>query len=87
MLPVLVCPSCKKAYQHDTGHYKTPRACVQCGALLLLRPAPLFHLVLVCRRCHEVFEGLFGQFVPGTPNRCPKCGTPLSLPLVGARPA
>ena len=84
---LLVCPNCQKAYEPETGSYKSARACAHCGALLLLRSSPYLHLVLVCRLCHEVFESLFGQFAPGTLNRCPKCGTPLSLPKVGATPA
>jgi rRNA maturation endonuclease Nob1 len=73
----LVCPNCRAAYTHKTGSYKLPQACAHCGALLLLRPTPVLHLVLVCRRCREVFESLFGQFVPGTLHRCPQCGSPL----------
>ena len=84
---LLVCPNCNNAYVPVPGSYKAPQVCAHCGALLLLRPSPYLHLVLVCRLCHEVFESLFGQFVLGTLNRCPTCGTPLSLPKAGSTPA
>jgi hypothetical protein len=75
MLLLLACPRCLNARERETRDYQMRRACDDCGALLLLRQHPAPHLVLVCRNCNLVFEGVEGQPAPGMPAVCPNCHT------------
>ena len=75
MLIVLACPICLDARVRETRALQALSVCPNCGALLLLHERPVPHLVIVCRYCHEVFEGPVGLIAPGIPVRCPKCGT------------
>ncbi len=80
---VLFCPNCLDACEGERLTAETLSTCPNCGALLLLHAQPVPHLLLVCRYCHEVFEGAFGQIGPGKLLRCPKCGAQPGGPKSG----
>lgn len=60
-----VCPYCLDARERKTRDYREPRPCPDCGALLMMSYGVKPHLVLKCRACGTVFEGVAGQPAPG----------------------
>ena len=75
MLLLLACPHCLDARERETRNYQEPHACDDCGALLKLSYNMKPHLLLVCRACGCVFEGVEGQPAPGMRPVCPRCGS------------
>jgi hypothetical protein len=58
---VLACPFCLDARERETRQFQTPQVCPDCGDLLLIDCRLPPHLVLKCRLCGNVFEGVEGQ--------------------------